>query len=118
MQHGSCNLLSYEFSLVKIWVGFPYLHFQLYRWSYHKIYDISLPCSNPLFVMINAYTFGFLTLSIICVYYCGILYLVHFLQFSWSKPQNKHLCLGNLLCSVHFHLWLGFIFISYWKYAG
>jgi len=40
------------------------------------------------------------------------------LQFSWSKSSNKYLCLGNLLCSFHFYLRLGTIFISHRKYAG
>lgn len=41
----------------------------------------------------------------------------HILQFSGSKPPNKYLCVGNLLRSVHFHLWLGVICISHRKYA-
>jgi len=40
------------------------------------------------------------------------------LQFSWSKSSNKYLCLGNLLCSFHFYLRFGTIFISHRKYAG
>jgi len=40
------------------------------------------------------------------------------LQFSWSEPCNKYLCLGNLLCNFHFNCWFGIICIPHWKYAG
>ncbi|RYR05386.1 hypothetical protein Ahy_B06g085247 isoform B [Arachis hypogaea] len=43
--------------------------------------------------------------------------LVLKLQFSWSKPDDKYLCVGNLLCSFHFHRWVGIIFIPYREYA-
>ncbi|KAI3792978.1 hypothetical protein L1987_35590 [Smallanthus sonchifolius] len=33
------------------------------------------------------------------------------LQNLRSKPEDKHICVGNLLCGVHFYIWFGFILI-------
>ncbi|KAM3233914.1 hypothetical protein P3L10_019273 [Capsicum annuum] len=38
-------------------------------------------------------------------------------QLPWSKPPNKYLRMGNLLCSFHFHFRPSAICPSHWKYA-
>ncbi|KAH7849691.1 hypothetical protein Vadar_021545 [Vaccinium darrowii] len=50
-------------------------------------------------------------------FYCFWWGLQNLRQFSWSKPQDKYLCLGNLLFCVRLHIWLGIIFPSHRKYA-
>ncbi|KAL0304415.1 UNVERIFIED_CONTAM: Pentatricopeptide repeat-containing protein [Sesamum radiatum] len=39
------------------------------------------------------------------------------LQFPWSEPSNKYVCVGNLLCSIHIYIWLGAVFVSDWEHA-
>lgn len=56
---------------------------------------------------------SFTEFLILCmVFHCLLL------QFSWTEPSHKYLCLGNLLCSFYIYIRIGAIFVSHWKYAG
>lgn len=72
-------------------------------WGLRNLRFVQLNCT-----MFNSYGCSYLDLN--------QLFLIF--QFSGTKPQNKHFHRGDILCCVYLNLWIGFILIAHWKYAG